>query len=566
MVRRLLKDEAKSRLHKHIRHGNDPPDRLLKKLGDYMSGVAGAFLCSSTEPSPRVVNQLKTMIPTLALRGQAGVVVAAFMQERGIRYGRAFQSADNSVRIDCIEQDPRFRPHVAIAQIRSRSCGSGGDGDMQPIPAGTGISGYFAISLDGAFVNADELKDELLAHEQLTDANTDSDLLLKWIERFCERDYWRHGLPANYEAIFREIDDRVDGAISALLIDRDGNLVAYRSRSGLRPLETMRTDNGFLLFASENCAFAGLKGKTQQLLPGSIQRVDAKTGDSVDHALNSRRYRAKLCAYETLYLGSPNTSVEGHSHLHTRYSIGLALGRIVAERVQAEPLVTPPIVSSMPNTGGPYADGLFDSLAEQGVLAERDDVVATHFLERTLLGRPRGRQARIAQKYRVSEPAVARRTIVVVDEALIRGDTSQAVTTMLLAAGARAVHWAIGSPPIVAPNYYGMGIETLDELAFWQALKRLPPELRAQCLRFHRMDLPVLRTIESNIATAIQAATITYLPFRALVSVLADRLEGIDLSPFTFEMPTPAGRQRADRSLEALLAALPVNPCLGSGS
>lgn len=186
--------------------------------------------------------------------------------------------------------------------------------------------------------------------------------------------------------------------------------------------------------------------------------------------------------------------------------------------------------------------------------------MAAQFPERTLLGKSRARQSRIAQKYRVSEPAVAKRTIIVVDEALIRGDTSQAVTTMLLAAGATAVHWAIGSPPIVAPNYYGMGIDTLDELAFWQTLKRLPPELRAQCLRFHRMDAPALRLIESNIATAIQAATITYLPFRALLSILANRLEGIDLSPFTLEMPTPAGRQRADRNLEALLAALPVNP------
>ncbi|WP_245471726.1 hypothetical protein [Bradyrhizobium nanningense] len=531
-----------------------------------MSGVAGAFLCSPNEPSPRVVDQLKKMIPTLALRGQAGVLVAAFMKKRGIRYGRAFQSADSSVRIDRIEQESRFRPHVAIAQIRSRSCGSGGDDDVQSIPAAAGTSRHFAISLDGALVNAHELRSELIAQGQLIDTNTDAELLLRWIERSCKREYWRHGLPANYEAIFRELDDRIDGAISALLLDKNGDLVAYRNRSGLRPLETMSTNNGLLLFASENCAFAGSEGKTQQLLPGSIRRVDAKTGGSVDHALNSRRYKAKLCAYETLYLGSPNTSVEGHSHLQTRYNIGLALGRIVAERVQAEALLMPPIVSSMPNTGGPYADGLFDSLAEQGVRAERGDVVATQFLERTLLGRPRGRQSRIAQKYRVSEAGVAGRAIVVVDEALIRGDTSQAVTTMLLAAGAKAVHWAIGSPPIVAPNYYGMGIDTPDELAFWQALKRLPPELRAQCLRFHRMDLPALRTIETNIARAIQAATVTYLPFRALVSILADRLDSIDLSPFTFEMPTPAGRQRADRSLDALLAALSVNPRLRSGS
>ncbi|MET4790895.1 glutamine phosphoribosylpyrophosphate amidotransferase [Bradyrhizobium japonicum] len=263
-----------------------------------MSGVAGAFLCASSEPWSRVVDQLKKMIPTLALRGQAGVAVSAFMQERGIRHGRAFQSDDNSLRIDGIEQEPRFRPHVAIAQIRSGSCGTRGDGDVQSTP-----SRHFAISLDGALVNAHELRSELLAQGRLIDTNTDAELLLRWIERSCERKYWRRGLPADYEAIFRELDDRIDGAISALLLDMNGDLVAYRNRSGLRPLETMRASNGFLLFASENCAFAGLKGETQQLLPGSIRRVDAKSGRSVDHILNSRGCKAKLCALRNSLFG-----------------------------------------------------------------------------------------------------------------------------------------------------------------------------------------------------------------------------------------------------------------------
>ncbi|MGY4382323.1 glutamine phosphoribosylpyrophosphate amidotransferase [Bradyrhizobium sp. i1.3.6] len=127
---------------------------------------------------------------------------------------------------------------------------------------------------------------------------------------------------------------------------------------------------------------------------------------------------------------------------------------------------------------------------------------------------------------------------------------------MLLAAGAKAVHWAIGSPPIVAPNYYGMGIDTLDELAFWQIWKRLPPEQRAQSLRFHKMGSQVRKTIESNIAASINAATITYLPFPLLVSLLPGSQDGFDLSPFTFEMPTPAGQERANRSLLDLVADL----------
>ncbi|MCK1641436.1 hypothetical protein IVA95_28770 [Bradyrhizobium sp. 157] len=478
------------------------------------------------------------------------------MHKEGTRYARALQSSRHSVRIEYDVRDPSFRPHVAIAHIRSRCRGIRDGGDLQPIHNKAGTSRHLAISLDGALVNARELREELLAQGHRLGGNTDAELLLKWIERSCERDYWRHGLPVNYENVFRDIDDRIDGAISALFLDGEGNLVAYRNRCGLRPLETMQTHDGFLLFASENCAFAGLEGKTQQILPGHIKYVDGKMGCCVDRPVNNGRYKGKLCAYETLYLGNPKTSIEGQSYFEIRYNIGVALGGLVARGLQAEPGSTPTIVSSMPHTGGPYADGLFASLAEHGVFAERREVVATQFSQRTLIGTPSERKSRIAQKYRVSGTSLAKATIIIVDEALIRGDTSQAITNMLLAAGAKAVHWAIGSPPIVAPNYYGMGIDTLDELAFWQAWKRLPPEQRTQILRFHKMDSQVLKIIETNIAASINAATITYLPFPVLVSLLPCRQDEFDLSPFTLEMPTPAGQKRANRNLRELVADL----------
>ncbi|MGY8663842.1 hypothetical protein Q3C01_15930 [Bradyrhizobium sp. UFLA05-109] len=522
-----------------------------------MSGLAAAFLCPSSNSPARVYDRLEHMIPKLILRGQAGVGVAAFMHERGVRYARALRPSCGSVRIVHDERDCTFSPHVAIAHIRSRYRRNGDDGDIQPIHNNAGTSRHLAISLDGALVNACEFREDLLAQGHRLSGNTDAELLLKWIERSCERDYWRHGLPVNYETVFRDIDDRVDGAISALFLDGEGNLVAYRNRCGLRPLETMQTDDGFLLFASENCAFAGLQGKTKQLLPGHIKYVDGTLGSCVDRSVGNGPYKAKLCAYEALYLGNPNTSVEGQSHSETRYNLGLALGRLVAQRLQAEPCTTPSIVSSMPRTGGPYADGLFASLDDYGVFAQRQEVVATQFPHRTLLDTPDQRKSRIAEKYRVSGTDLAKSKIIIVDEALISGDTSQAVTSMLLAAGAAAVHWAIGSPPIVAPNYYGVGIDNLDELAFWRIWKRLTPEQRTQSIRFHKMEPKVLKIVETRIAASIDAATITYLPFELLVPLLPGRQDDFDLSPFTFEMPTPAGQTRANRNLRTLVANLP---------
>lgn len=521
-----------------------------------MSGVAGVFLLPSSHSQETVYDRLQHMLPKLALRGQAGFGLAVFMHEKRVQYTKSSQPARELTTNDYNEQYANFRPRVAIAHIRSPSNRERDESDVQPVHNHKDGFRHLTISLDGALVNADELREELLVQGHSFDGKTDAELLLKLIERTCQSDYWQHGLPVNHENLFREIDDRVDGAVSALLLDGEGNLIAFRNRYGLRPLEFMQTDDGFLLFASENCAFSGLQGKADEILPGHIKYVNGKTGVCLDRSVGDARHKTKLCAYETLYLGSPNTS-KRQSHLETRYNIGVALGKLIAPRLAVEVGSAPFIVSSMPRTGGPYADGLFASLAEDGAIVRRHEVVATQFSQRTLVGIISERRSLIDQKYRVAEEDVADSTIIMVDEALIRGDTSRAVTNMLLSAGAKAVHWVIGSPPIVAPNYYGMGIDTMDELVFWQIWKALPSEQRKQSLRFHNIEPQMLRIIESTIAVSIDAATITYLPFQVLVSLLPQGHDGIDLSPFTFEMPTPAGQKRANKNLNKLIADLP---------
>ncbi|WFU14691.1 class II glutamine amidotransferase [Bradyrhizobium sp. CB3481] len=521
-----------------------------------MSGVAGAVLLPSSHSQETVYDRLKHMLPKLALRGQAGFGLAAFMHEKRVQYTKSSRPPREFTTIDYHEQDADFRPRAAIAHIRSPSSREHDESDVQPVHNDQAGRRHLAISLDGALLNADELRKELLGQGYSFDGETDAELLLKLIERTCQNDYWCHALPVNHERLFREIDNCIDGAVSALLLDGEGNLIAFRNRYGLRPLEFMQTNDGFLLFASENCAFSGLQGNAEEILPGHIKYVNGRTGEWLDRSVCDARYNARLCAYETLYLGNPETS-RRQTYLETRYNIGAALGKLIARRLTAEMGSAPIIISSMPRTGGPYADGLFASLAEEGAVIRRQEVIATQCSQRTLLGVVDERISLISQKYRVAEKDVAGSTIIMVDEALIRGDTSRAVTNMLLSAGAKAVHWAIGSPPIVAPNYYGMGIDTIDELAFWQIWKTLAPEQRKQSLRFHNIEPQMLRLIESTIAVSINAAAITYLPFQVLVSFLPQGHDGNDLSPFTFEMPTPAGQKRANRNLNKLIADLP---------
>ncbi|WP_244485746.1 hypothetical protein [Bradyrhizobium tropiciagri] len=518
-----------------------------------MSGIAAAFLLPWSSSHQTVYDRLQHMLPKLALRGQAEVAVTAFTHNKGVRGGSVSQPSHELSSIRKNRRDSEVSPHVAIGLISGRVCRQDRNDD-HPNPKRAASSRQLTVSVDGALANGHEVRAELIAQGYTRVGRTDAELLLKLIEKICERDYWRQGLRVKYENVFREIDERIDGAISALLLDPEGNLVAFRNRYGLRPLEFMQTDDGVLLFASENCAFAGLRGESGQILPGYIKYVDGKRGHCLDHRVSVSQETAKLCVYETLYLGNPDTSIDGQTHRKTRYNIGFSLGDLIAQRICAEQGRDPIIVSSMPHTGGPYADGLFSSLLARGVSVERREVIETQLSERTLIGPTSERKHRIARKYRLDSTDVGRRTILIADEALIRGDTSRTITNMLLAAGAKAVHWGIGSPPIVAPNYYGVDIEAIDELAFWQAWKRLPAQQQKRSLLFKDIEPHVLQSVDRRIAAAISAATVTYLPFSRLSSLLPRGSEGVDLSPFTFEMPTPAGQRRANRDLHNLVS------------
>ncbi|WP_247971166.1 class II glutamine amidotransferase [Bradyrhizobium sp. 195] len=255
-----------------------------------MSGVAGAFLLPSSRSQRTVYDQLKHMVPKLENRGQEGFGVAAFMHEERFQHTKSGRPAGKLASVDFTEQDAHFRPHVAIAHVRTPSHREKSDADFQPFDNHRASCRRLTVCLNGALVNADELRKELHAEGHSIRSKTDAELLLKLIESICQRDYWQHGLPVNYEKVFQDIDKGVDGAVSALLLDGLGNLTAFRNRRGLRPLEFMQTEDGFLLFASENSAFSGLQGRVDEIRPSHIKHVNGRTGDCLDHFVGQARH------------------------------------------------------------------------------------------------------------------------------------------------------------------------------------------------------------------------------------------------------------------------------------
>ncbi|MCX5545735.1 glutamine amidotransferase class-II [Paraburkholderia sp. CNPSo 3076] len=517
-----------------------------------MAGIAAAFKLPDSVSDETVLSCLGKIAAKLTNRGQCGADLLVFSEKTGTTRYRSDCLPSKYIPIEQSEYAITISQPVSVglAHIHNHVSVQSDPSDVQPRSNSefdhNEKNTFSAISLNGALVNGHDLKDELQKHGVVLNRNDDAEIFMRFVELICRRDYWKFGEPVNYERVFREIDLRIDGAVSVLLLDGHGNLVAYRNQGGIRPLDFMNTTDKFVLFASENGAFIDFDGECEEVLPSHIKVLDAQTGLLTDHFVGAEKHPATLCAFESIYIGSLETKNKNQRHESTRYKIGSELSELMHQKIWYGQHSEPITISSMPDTGRPYADGLFSQLSKKyPTNYERVEVVRLNLSKRTLIGDVRQRKSLINQKYQVIDVRVSGRTIVIVDEALIRADTSKDVTQKLIDAGASSIHWVIGSPPIIAPNYYGVGIQHMEELAFWKVWRRLPDHIKQCGLSLQNMDPSMIRIIEQEIALFIKADSVTYLPLQSLIEVLPGGDSCNDLSPFTLRMPTQGGQRLA---------------------
>ncbi|MFT9575892.1 amidophosphoribosyltransferase [Mycobacteroides abscessus] len=408
------------------------------------------------------------------------------------------------------------------------------------------------VAMDGGIVNTSELAQELSAAGVKISAGSDVEILTRVVEQICVSKYVNRGLRPDYAEVFREIDLKVDGAVSAVLVDDAGVVVAYRNWQGLRPLSVWQRPE-VIAVASEIDSAAAETGSILELQASQIAVIESAGGGQIQVQFVGRAaHRPKKCVFETLYLGHPRTRFHGETHWETRRKIGFELGALLGQTLAGTEDL---IVASMPKTGIPYADGLFEYLQTHAPknAVVREELVKIGLAQRTLIGIPGERKALIERKYSLRDVDVTGRNVIVVDEALIRGDTSRAVAQLLFDAGARSVHWVVGSPPFISPSYYGLGVNSLEELIFWQIWSSLALKPERPWLELNSRDPQLLSFFESLVATDIGVTRVTYLPFHRLTRVLPGGEYDYDCSPFTFRMPTPIGQVRADEEYLQIL-------------
>jgi amidophosphoribosyltransferase len=329
---------------------------------------------------------------------------------------------------------------VAVGHTRYATMGSTVLANAQPILANY-RHGPLAIAHNGNLTNAGALRRDLVTAGALFNSSSDTEIIVHLIARSAAEEP---------EGQIREALSRVEGAYSLVIaIGRD--LYALVDSRGFRPLVLGRLGSGTVV-ASETCALDLLGASViRELEPGDLVRI--RDGRVEALAPLSRRPVSR-CVFELVYFARPDSRVFGESVDRVRRELGRQLAREHACH-------NGQVVFSVPDSANAMALGYSEV---SGIRLEHG-LIRNHYVGRTFINPTQAlRMAKVKIKFNPVREVIEGRSVVVVDDSVVRGTTSRELVQMIRAAGAREVHLRIASPPIVGPCHYGIDTPTREEL------------------------------------------------------------------------------------------------------
>jgi amidophosphoribosyltransferase len=364
--------------------------------------------------------------------------------------------------------EQRFRDlegDVAVGHTRYSTAGSTVLENAQPYLVNY-REGPLSLAHNGNLTNAIPLRDELTHEGAIFQSSSDTEALIHLIAR--------SNAPTP-EAQIREALERVEGACTIILSVGRTLYAAIDSR-GFRPLFLARIGQGVVI-ASETCAF-DLVGATEvrELRPGEFIRVD--DGLVTDLAPLAPRGVTR-CIFELVYFSRPDSTIFGASVDGVRRELGRQLARF-------HPAPNADVVFSVPDSANVMAAGYSEV---SGVKLEHA-LIRNHYVGRTFINPTQAlRVAKVKIKFNPVKQVIAGKRVVVIDDSLVRGTTSKGLVQMIRAAGAKEVHFRLGSPPITGPCLYGIDTPSRAELiAASHTSKEIATYLGVDSLEYLTLD------------------------------------------------------------------------------
>ena len=344
--------------------------------------------------------------------------------------------------------------------------------------------GNLSISHNGNLTNAKELREELVNEGAIFQTTSDTEVILHLIARSKLND--------QIEQI-KEAISRIEGAY-CLTILTDDKLIAARDPYGFRPLALGKL-NGAFVVASETCAFDIMSAKfIREIEPGEIVIIDEEAlqkneEKSIKH-VPFNNVGKKHCIFEYIYFSRPDSFIFGHNVDKMRRR----LGKVLAKK---HPVLSKDgervIVISVPDSSNTTALGYQTELEKLGIDSKLEiGLIRSHYIGRTFIqpGQKK-REIGVRIKFNVVKGVLEGKTVVVVDDSIVRGTTSRQLVNLIREAKPKEIHLRISSSPIKFPCYYGMDFPSKEELIANQCdgdIKEIEKRLGVDSLEYLSID------------------------------------------------------------------------------
>ena len=390
-------------------------------------------------------------------RGQEACGIVTFDEKKFYAERRLGLVGDNFTKGNVLKKLPG---NHAIGHNRYSTAGNNLIKNVQPFFADLHVGGI-GIAHNGNLSNALVLRKELVKNGSIFQTTSDTETIVQLIAKSKRQKI----IDKIIEALFK-----IQGGY-ALAILLDKKLVGVRDPFGIRPLLIGKLNKSFVL-ASETCAFDIIGAKlVREVENGEVVVI---TENGLESIKPFPKIKERPCIFEYIYFSRPDSIVKNISFYEYRKKLGIQLAK--------ESYVESDLIIPVPDSGVPAAIGYSEEIKKNVQLG----IIRNHYVGRTFIEPTQQiRSLGVKMKHNVNKALIKNKSLILIDDSLVRGTTSIKIIKMLYEAGAKEVHLRIASPPIKYPDYYGVDTPNKNELlASKNNIEEMRKIINAKTLKF----------------------------------------------------------------------------------
>ncbi len=358
---------------------------------------------------------------------------------------------------------------IGVGHVRYSTAGASTRENAQPLVLNY-VKGTLALAHNGNLINANELRRDLEYTGAIFQTTIDSEVIAYHIARE------RLNSKTVQEAVARACK-KIKGAYS-LVVMSPRKLIAARDPFGFKPLCIGKRDNAYMV-ASETCALETIGAEfVRDVLPGEVVTISPECGIASDMSMCLPEKEQGRCIFEYIYFARPDSHIDGVSVYGARIKAGKFLA--MDSPVEAD------LVTGVPESGNAAALGYaLESGIPYGTAFVKNGYVGRTFIK----PKQSSRESSVRLKLNVLKEAVAGKRVVMIDDSIVRGTTSDRIVKMLRDAGALEVHVRISSPPFMWPCYFGTDIPEREQLiAYNRSIEEIRKIIGADSLGYLELN------------------------------------------------------------------------------